>query len=143
MTASNLRQRHEVKPLQYTPGIYRLLTTLHVGDQVPEECYILDNRDGTIPPWQVYTRDEDDCGLDLVLIDLSNSRQATLFDPQQWIARRVLAQPTKILAFPPYLVGIDGAEPRGMLCDLVQQARAVAKEAQHRKPQPRKGGNTE
>jgi hypothetical protein len=130
MTASNLRQRHEVKPLQYAQGIYRLLTTLHVGDQVPEECYILD------------TRDEDDCGLDLVLIDLSNSRQATLFDPQQWIARRVLAQPTKILALPPYLVGIDGAEPRGMLCDLVQQARAVAKEAQHRKPQLRKGGNT-
>lgn len=143
MTTSSLRQRNEVEPLQYAQGIYHLLAMLHVSDQVPEECYILDNRDGTIPPWQVYTRDEDDFWLNLVLIDLSNSRQATLFDPQQWVARKVLAQPTRILAFPPYLVGIDGAEPQGMLCDLVQQARVVAKEAQCQKLQLRKGGDTQ
>lgn len=143
MRNPSLHQRNEVEPLQYAQGIYRLLATLHVGDQVPEECYILDNRDGTIPPWQVYTRDKDDFGLDLVLVDLSNSRQATLFEPQQWVARRVLAQPLKILAFPPYLVGIDGTEPRGMLCDLVQQARAVVKETQCRRPRLEKGEDTQ
>lgn len=139
MTTSSLRQRNEVGTLQYAQGIYHLLAPLQVGDWVPEECSILDHQNGTIPPWQVYAREEDDSWLDLVLIDLSNSRQATLFDPEQWVARRVLAQPKKILAFPPYLVGVEGAAPQGMPCDLVQQARAVVKEVTRRKPRLEKG----
>lgn len=46
-----LRRRSEVEALSTAQAIYTVLSTLQVGDRVPEQCYILDYRDGTIPPW--------------------------------------------------------------------------------------------
>jgi len=123
--ATSLVQRAGIETLHTAQAVYALLSQLQVGDRVPEQCYILDYRDGTIPPRQVYHREETGSLHILVLIDLNNTRPATSGEPQQWVARRVLAHPGKILASPLYLVGTLGAEPRPMLCDLMQQVRAL------------------
>ena len=115
----------EIETLHTAQAMYALLSQLQVGDRVPERCYILDYRDGTIPPWQVCHREESGSLCVLVLIDLNTTRSATSSEPQQWVARRVLAHPHKILASPLYLVGTPGAGPRPMLCDLMQQVRAL------------------
>ena len=122
------QKRADIEVLTRADAVYRVLVPLQIEQTVPEQCYILDYQNGTIPLWQVYQREQDDTLVVLVLIDRNASKQATLFEPQQWVARQVLASPGKVLATPIYIIGLDGAGPKPMLCDLIQQARAVAKQ---------------
>lgn len=127
MTA-HLLKREEIEVLTTAEAMYQVLFSLHIGDPVPEQCYILDYRDGTIPLWEVHQREQDGALVVLVLINKDAPKQETQIAPSQWVARQVLALPNRILATPPYMIGLDGVMPRPILCDLVQQARAVAKE---------------
>jgi len=119
--------RVETKVLTTAEDMYHALLPLQPGESVPETCYILDYQDGTIPLWQVYLREVDGPLIVLVLINHDALKVASLLEPVKWSARQVMVLPGKILASPPYLVGLEGRGPRPMLCDLVQQARAVAK----------------
>ena len=127
---ARLHTREEIEVFTTARAVYQVLSSLHIGDPVPEQCYILDYRNGSIPLWEVQQREQDDELVVLVLINRDAPKQATLFEPTQWVARQVLALSNKILATPPYLLGLEGAGPRPVLCDLVQQARAVAKTPQ-------------
>ncbi len=129
-TTACVHTREEIEVLTTARAMYRALSSLHLGELVPEQCYILDYKEGTVPPWQVHEREQEDALIVLVLINRDSLKQATLFEPPQCIARQVLALPNKILATPLYRVGLEGAGPRPVLCDLVQQARAVAKTPQ-------------
>lgn len=125
---ARLHTREEIEVLTTARAVYQVLSSLHIGDTVPEQCYILDYRDASIPLWEVQHRDQDGALVVLVLINRDAPKQATLFDPPQWVARQVLALPNKILAFPPYMIGLDGVGARPILCDLIQQARVVARQ---------------
>ena len=89
MTTPSLHKRENIGVLTKAGTVYQALVTLHIGQRVPEQCYILDYRDGIIPPWQVYQREQENTLVILVLIDQDARRQATLFEPQQWVARQV------------------------------------------------------
>ena len=127
---ARLHTREEIKVLTTAEAVYRVLSSLHLGELVPVQCYILNYKEGTIPPWQVHEREQEDVLIALVLINQDSLKQVTQIAPPQWVARQVLALPNKILATPPYVLGLEGAGPRPMLCDLVQHARAVAKTPQ-------------
>jgi hypothetical protein len=123
-------ERRDYPPIIEPEAVYTALASLQVGDVVPPEIYISDYDTGQIPAWTVHSSEPKGSLLQLTLIDPDAAIQATLWEPAAVVARQVLTGPRQSLATPHYQLK-EGYGPKAMMCDLIQQARYVAKRLDH------------
>lgn len=119
-------ERCDYPPIIEPEAVYMALAALQIGDQVPPEVYISDYQTGQVPAWTVQSREQKGSMLQLTLVDPDATIQATLWEPAAVIARQVLTGSRLSLATPHYQLK-EGYGPKNMMCDLIQQARYVAK----------------
>ena len=119
-------ERRDYPPLIEPEAVYRALASLQAGDVLPPEVYISDYATGQIPAWTVHSSEQKGSMLQLILIDPDATIQETLWEPAAVIARQVLTGSRLSLATPHYQLK-EGYGPKNMMCDLIQQARYVAK----------------
>lgn len=105
---------------------YQRLAQLSVGDVVPADIYVLDYAEGGRPRWTVVRRDDLRADVVHLVLEDPDNGQGDLFDDGRRLRVTVITWPAKTLRSQPYLAG---SEPPGMLCDMDQQARSVAKVA--------------
>lgn len=103
--------------------LYAQLTTLAVGDTVPDSIYVADYANGDRPAWRVVGREA--LSADGVRLDLEDAHNHDMFDTCRVI---VLAFPDKVLRTRPQPHNNGSpAQIGAKLCDMEQQARYHAK----------------
>jgi hypothetical protein len=108
-----------------------ILQRLRLYQVIPDELYVLDRKDGGQPQWTIrmieYLRTG---GLVLTVCDVDltaehpHPHDVFYYSDVELVTLRIITHPNKTLRTQPYLYG---TEPPGMLCDLDQQGRHVAK----------------
>jgi hypothetical protein len=119
--------RCDVPPLYDESEIHQAVKDIKPGERIPEQIYVQDYRDGSIPPWTVQECSPCGNGLYLTLID-PTTRHGYGYPANSYVGLDLITMPTRTLAGGLYLYypGPECVRRRNQFCDVRQEARKIA-----------------